>query len=188
MFNKSHLVSGIITASVLTLMPTKSMADCCGNGYGSSSSKLSGTYYYNDREFPISKPYAFREGNPDYGRGFVEHIAWDYALTVREGETLEDIATEIYGDPTQWTILGEYNNIDHNDHYPEHFRDSEFAKKLPLNDSFDFTRELPVGTKLLVYFTSLGLGSYLNDYPEREIEDWRTQVSVSNSYFNTRRK
>ncbi len=188
MFKKSQIVLGIIAASVLTLAPTKSQADCCSSGYGSSSSDLSGTYYYNGREFPRSDPYAFREGNPDYGRGFVEQIAWDYALTVREGETLEDIATEIYGDPTQWTILWEYNNIDDNGHYPEYFRDSEFAKKLPLNDSFDFTRELPVGTKLLVYLTSSSLGAYLNDYPEREIEDWRTQVSVSDSYFNTKRK
>lgn len=106
---------------------------------------------------PKVNPYYFRECEP-YVRDreeFLGSVYWDFSITVLPGDTLWDIAEEVYGDPFKWKRI-----YDDNKEYN------------PLNSIKDPSTDLKSGQRLLVFVQVGQVEKYKKEHPERDLIVW----------------
>lgn len=178
MITLTKIALPLLLALPITTASINAIADC-----GSSGDVLIGLYHdqlrpspelyaAKGRDYPCFAPYAFKKSQ-DYW-DVVDRYEWDYALTVKLGETLEDIALEVYEDPWQWIRIIDNNTTGG---YGSLLRGNCPEDQLvgpALTSSVNPSQTLESGTELLVYFTGQGLRDYMDSHPDRKIVSWMT--------------
>tara|TARA_Y100000310_G_C20609188_1_gene777121 strand:+ start:699 stop:1394 length:696 start_codon:yes stop_codon:yes gene_type:complete len=129
------------------------------------------TYEWAGKDFPIWEPFAFREGQHywDAANAFLARVIHPHHISVLEGDTLWDIAEEMFDDGMRWEGLYRENNVD--ELQRKHPGSTNITRDMRLfDDNTDFTRDLQPGQRLRVFLTRDAASEYTEAHPEREMK------------------
>ena len=125
-------------------------------------------YEYHGEIVPVGGGFRYSKA---YQR-FQESVRWDYNLLTKQGESLEDIAEEVYGDRTCAQEIFECNNAERflRENPNSFWADDpdKLHKRFPLNDKSNI-KSLPEGLRLRVYMGPRQAGMYSYLHPERDV-------------------
>jgi hypothetical protein len=102
-------------------------------------------------------------GSPD---AIFAPTAWDFGITVQEGDSLWKIAEEIYADGTRWTQVYSWNDMDPAVYKYDRYPDKGNYRKMRTPE------DIVPGQRLRVFIDAESVDSYFEKHPERRMAYW----------------